>query len=107
MDADALLDVGKKKDISSVIVEIDKHIRLRFLKEKKTNRTYILGLDDFIPDSKKLADYVKHIQKTLSTGMTEKDEDGKKVFGFQGDHRTKIEQLLMSELNIPKTKIRK
>jgi len=104
MDESTLLSGEKKEDVT--LLEIDKQIQLRFMKEKRTSRTYIRGLADFL-DNEKLTKFVTSLKKRLGTGMIECEQDGKIAFGFQGDHRSRIEEIIVSELQISKTKIKK
>jgi hypothetical protein len=87
-----------------ILTNLDKHVEIRFLKEKKTSRTYLIGLEDFI-DEKQLDKVVKIIQTTLATGLTTKKVDGKKRFGFNGNHVNFMKKYLVEKLNIPLDKI--
>lgn len=85
---------------------IDRRIKLRFLKEKKSSRTYIEGLDKFF-DTNFIKEMVKKIQKKLSTGYNSvSDENGNIVsHGFNGDHKERIKKILIEEYNISADKI--
>jgi translation initiation factor 1 (eIF-1/SUI1) len=85
--------------------KIDRHIYIKFFREKKTSRTYILGLSDFMdgPTANKFANGLK---KKLGTGMIETEQDGKISYGFQGDHIAKIKEFLITDAKIPKEKIK-
>lgn len=104
MEESILIGGGKKDDIA--LLEIDKQVQIKFMKEKKTSRTYIIGLCDFL-EGDKLIKFVNGLKKRLGTGMVESEQNGKIVYGFQGDHRNTIEGIIVSELQIPKTKIKK
>ena len=108
-----------------ILKEIDKRIKLRFLKEKRTSRTYIEGLEQFFTEDQ-IKDMVQKIKKKLSTSYfkrTDEDEDSddenkKKTVtkqvkqkaiqiahGFSGDHKERIIKILTEEYNIPREKI--
>ena len=98
--------------------QIDKRITIRFLKEKRTTRTYIEGLEDFISEDQ-INELIKKIKKLGTSYLKRTDEDtedDKKTktkksstsyiaHGFNGDHKTKIIKFLMEDYKIPKDKI--
>lgn len=85
---------------------IDRRIKLRFLKEKKSSRTYIEGLDKFF-DTNFVKDMIKKIQRKLSTGYNAvSDLSGNVVsHGFNGEHKERIKKILIEEYNIQADKI--
>jgi translation initiation factor 1 (eIF-1/SUI1) len=85
---------------------IDRRVKLRFMKEKKASRTYIEGLEKFF-DVETIKTLTKVIQKNLSTGYTCKTDDSTGVIGhgYNGDHKERIKQLLITKYNIPEDKI--
>jgi translation initiation factor 1 (eIF-1/SUI1) len=95
----------KNEEDDDMFTEIDKKIFLQFFKEKRTSRTYIVGLHDFLDDDK-IDLFVNKTKKNLGTGITKKtDEKSKKtIYGFQGDHRKELKTLLI-KLGIDKDKI--
>jgi hypothetical protein len=98
--------------------QIDKRITIRFMKEKRTTRTYIEGLEDFLSEET-INELIKRIKKlgTSYLKRTEEDEEDDKktktkktstpaiAHGFNGDHKTKIIKILTEEYKIPKEKI--
>lgn len=96
-------NISQSLDKSKTDVLSEQIITLKFLKEKKTNRTYIRGLEFFIKEN--LDKCVRDIKKSLGTGMNTKEIDGQIEYGFQGDHRDNIIKLLVS-YGIQKNKIR-
>lgn len=105
-----ILEIGTSK-IDSKLADIDKSVRVTFLKKGKINLTYVNGIHDFM-DETTSNDFMKKIQKTLGTHMIKitKDEDGQKltnpIYGFGGDHRETIIKDLMEKGKIPKDKIK-
>lgn len=107
---------------TDILNEIDKRIKLRFLKEKRTSRTYIEGIEKFF-DEEKTKEIMQSIKKKLSTsyfkrvGDESDDEDDKKkqpkvktksndvAHGFAGDHKVRIKSILIETYNIPEDKI--
>jgi translation initiation factor 1 (eIF-1/SUI1) len=89
-----------------ILNSIDRRIKLRFIKEKKASRTYIEGLEKFF-DEETIKTLTKVIQKNLSTGYTAKTDDNNVVIGhgYNGDHKERIKQFLITKYNIPADKI--
>jgi len=84
--------------------DIDKKVLLKFFKEKKTSRTYIIGLDKFMEVSE-IDKLSKDIKKRLGTGSIKVEKDGTIAYGFQGDHREAIKKILSDRNLVPKEKI--
>ncbi len=114
---------NSKSNNLSLIAEIDKHIEIRFLKEGRRNKTYVYGLGDYIEiadkgdkadkvidkekeKEKELLKFVEKLQKKLGTSVLWEEKDGKKYFGFGGDHVNTIKNIVISELKVPKDKIK-
>lgn len=98
----------KSKD-SNLMTEIDKHIEIKFLKEGRRNKTYIYGLSDYMTGDNKdtnLTKFVEKLKKKLGTSMVEEEKDGKKYFGFGGDHVDVIKNIIIADLKIPRDKIK-
>lgn len=74
----------------NVLTEIDKKIIIKYMKEIKTSRTYIHGLESYV----KLEDipiFIKTLQKSLGTSSLKKqDDDDNNIYGFAGEHIDKI-----------------
>ena len=96
-----------------IFKQIDKRVTLRFMKEKKTSRTYIEGLEDFLSEDQ-INEIIKKIKKFGTSYLKRTDEDGEDktskkpvaiAHGFNGDHKTKIIKMLTEEYKIPKDKI--
>jgi hypothetical protein len=101
-----------------IFKQIDKRVTLRFMKEKRTSRTYIEGLEDFLSEET-INEIIKKIKKLGTSYFKRTDEDveddlktkTKKsstpaiAHGFSGDHKIKIIKMLTEEYNIPKNKI--
>ena len=82
---------------------LNKLITLRYIKDGKASRTYIVGLEDFFTEEE-LNKLIKDIQKKLSTGYFKNKETNN--HGFNGDHRLIISKLLINNYNIAKNKIK-
>jgi translation initiation factor 1 (eIF-1/SUI1) len=95
----------QKKDINAIFTDIDKIVTIRWLKEKKTSRTYVSGLQDFISDEE-IKKIVKTLKEKLGTGASEFKNEGKSDYGFQGDHREKVKKFLVENVGIPEKKIK-
>ena len=107
----------------NILNEIDKRIKLRFMKEKRTSRTYIEGIEKFF-DEEKIKEIMQQIKKKLSTSYfkrigddSEEESKNKKTIvqkvtkdiyiahGFSGDHKERIRTLLIETYKIPEDKI--
>lgn len=89
----------------TLMQEIDKKITLKHFKEKKTSRTYILGLDAFMADEKDRDKMCKALKKKLGTGSIKVNNEGVTAYGFQGDHRERIKEYLVKNNIAPKDKV--
>jgi translation initiation factor 1 (eIF-1/SUI1) len=101
-----------------IFKQIDKRVTIRFLKEKRTTRTYIEGLEDFLSEEQ-INELIKKIKKLGTSYLKRTDEDSDEekknktkksatpviAHGFNGDHKTKIIKILTEEYKIPKEKI--
>ena len=98
VDVDQIINTGNT-------AFVDKYVTLQFFKEKKTSRTYIIGLDGFMtPDEVK--NFVIGAKKKLGTAILEKqDETFGTMYGFNGDHRSRIQEFLTAA-KIPEEKIK-
>lgn len=92
-------------DDNNIFEDEDKKIILKFFKEKKTSRTYIYGLHDFMTDEE-VVKFVMYLKKKLGTGIIKKENDGIIEYGFQGDHKERIKKILISDTSIPEEKIK-
>ena len=101
-----------------IFKQIDKRITIRFMKEKRTTRTYIEGLEDFLSEET-IGELIKKIKKLGTSYLKrteEEPEDDKKIktkkasasaiaHGFNGDHKLKIIKILTEDYKIQKDKI--
>ena len=114
--------------------EFDKQIIIKCYKEKKGNRTYVIGLYNYF-EFKICEKYCKSLQKFLATSMTiteekgkgeeeereredklenkkkEKKEDKEKtynkpIYSFRGNHIIKIKEHLIQYAKIPENEIK-
>lgn len=95
-----------KSNNNNLIAEIDKHIEIKFIKEGRRNKTYIYGLDDYIEDKKELKKCVEKLQKKMGTSLLEEEKDGKKCYGFGGDHVNTLKIFVINDLKVPKDKVK-
>lgn len=99
------MDINQEVFNKNVLNLIDYRIKLRFIKEKRTSRTYIEGLDKFF-DIDSIKSMMNTIKKTLSTGYyTNTETKGIILHGFNGDHKERIKKILVENYNISIDKI--
>lgn len=86
--------------------DLDKCVRVFYRANKKNKRTYIDGLELFV-DKNTINEFCFKMKKALGAGciMENDEETGKLCFGFQGNHVSKIKQLLVTEMNIDPKRI--
>ena len=98
------MDESEKQDTSSdILTDIDKKIVIKYLKDDRAHRTHIIGLNLFFEDEKEEKQIAKSIQKKLSTGYYYHSD--KNSHSYNGDHRIKINNILIKDYNLPKEKI--
>jgi len=90
----------------SALASFDNKITASFVKEGKTSRTYIAGLDLIVPDPEKRKEICKKIKTDLGTnGVQVTGESGRTSYGFNGNHAKSIKRILMKSFAIPESKI--
>ncbi len=93
---------------SNILAKIDRKIIIKFMKEGKTSRTYIFGLDQYIYNKDDILKFIKPLQKSIGTSLIEKlDEDNKLVFGFGGNHIQVLYDAIIKKNICPKNEIKK
>lgn len=97
-----ITNIGKKK---VQLNGIDKKIVLKYVKEKRTSRTYIIGLGDFVAEDK-IDEILRQLQKMLASGMNSVKNGDKYEYGFNGEHIERIKNYLMKEIKIPENQIK-
>lgn len=98
------LELGKDCD-KELFDNIDKKIKLRFEKQKKTSRTLIEGLHYFFT-SEETDVFCQKMKKKLGTSCLKTIlPDGTTEIGFNGDHRMTLKKLFIEELHIDKDQI--
>lgn len=84
------------EDSKDILKEIDKHIKIKYMKEGRSSRTYIYGLNNYIESTKKIKEFIQNIKKLLGTSSIEqKDNANNSVCGFAGDHVKFINEYLI------------
>lgn len=94
------------KQTDEIVAEIDKIITIKWRKEKRTSRTYLIGLEGFADTIKDIPKFCSKIKKKMGTGATVIEEDGQKMYGFQGQLTDRLYNFLL-EIGISKDKIKK
>lgn len=89
------------KSSDNLLSQIDRKIILKFMKEGKNTKTYIIGLEGYLKDDEQLI-FIKEIQKKLGTSLLKKiTEDKKPIYGLGGDHINSVFDFLVKK-NIAK-----
>ena len=91
----------------NLLSQIDRKLILKFMKEGKASRTYILGLEGYLKQDEQLT-LMKDIQKKLGTSLLKKmTEDNKPIYGLGGDHVNTIYDIIIKKNIAPKGEIKK
>lgn len=77
------------------IVTDKKQIEFKFFNEKRTNRTYIYNLEEYIRDPELLKVFLKKLKKNLGTSCTQKKTEFGVAYGFNGDQQQRIKQAII------------
>lgn len=80
-------DVDQETDL---LKKIDQKIILKFMKEGKTSRTYIIGIHSYFKSEEDTTKFMKNLQKKLGTSYLKKIVEDVPHFGFGGEHIDKI-----------------
>ncbi len=100
------MDINDEINNKFILSEIDKKIIIKFIKEKKTSRTYIFGLEDFVNDINDRKKFMTDIKKLLGTaGIFKKENNMHECIGFNGNHIQSIREFIMYRFKIPSDKI--
>ena len=81
---------------------VDKKIEFRYIKEKRTSRTYIFNLDHYIKDDEKVKLLLISLKKTLGTACIKKENEFGVGYGFNGDFTARITQYLIDNKIVTK-----
>ncbi len=104
LNSDDLNSISSEEDI---LKQIDRKLTLKYMKEVKTSRTYIFGLDNYIKNKNDRNDFVKSIKKTLGTSVVEKKDGDTTSYGFAGDHIKYIYEYIVKKNICPINEIKK
>lgn len=91
----------------NILKQIDRKITLKFMKEVKTSRTYIFGLDNYIKIKEDKNNFIKNLKKSLGTSVIEKETNIGKAYGFAGDHMKYIYDYIVKKNICPIHEIKK
>jgi hypothetical protein len=71
---------------NNILDQIDRKIRIKYIKDGKSSRTYIYGISSYIENEEEIMKLMKKIQKSLGTSIIKSYIDGKIIIGFGGNH---------------------
>lgn len=95
-----MVDVNNIGNTLDQFKDVDRKITIRLIKEKRSMRSYIEGLEDFMTEEQ-IEIFRNQLKKKLGTGSTEKElQENKrkyKIYGFNGDHRETLKLFLMEK----------
>jgi hypothetical protein len=74
----------------------EKKIEFKYIKEKKTTKTYIFNLEHYVTDPAKLTAILTELKKLMGTSCTKKITEFGPGYGFSGDFQAKITQYLIN-----------
>ena len=91
----------------NLLTKIDQKIILKFMREGKTSRTYIIGIHNYFKKEEELNTFIKSLKKKLGTSLFEKTVDYISHYGFAGNHIDKIYEELIKNNIAKKHEIKK
>jgi translation initiation factor 1 (eIF-1/SUI1) len=89
----------------SKIASINNKVEIRNLKVKQHLRTFIIGLDNFM-STDEIDTFIVFLKKKLGAGVEKKVTETGVEYGFQGDHKDKIKELLIETKKINNSQIK-
>lgn len=105
MDTASTDSASKQNNILNLL---DKKIVLKFMKEGKTSRTYIIGLDRFFTKQDELDKFCKDLQKMLGTSFLKRTvENNQNHYGYAGNHIERIYDILIDKNIAARSDIKK
>lgn len=99
-----MVDINNMFSLNEQFEDLDKKITIKYLKEKRTSRTYIEGIENFVSE-KDIGTFCGKLKKQLGTGVITRDFNENKLYGFNGDHRQRIKDILINTAGIDESKI--
>lgn len=96
-------DLLGKKVTSDETSSVEKKIEMKYIKDGKTYRTFILNLEYFIEDEKMLDKIINDMKKSFGTSCIHKLTDFGAGYGFSGDLEARIKSQLKSKYLIPES----
>jgi translation initiation factor 1 (eIF-1/SUI1) len=91
------ISTNRPTDINNISSKID----IKYLKERRSKRTYISGLHHFLTEEE-IQKLILTLKKKIGAGVDEKDTDNGKEYGFQGDHVRKMKGYIMDNTKLSK-----
>lgn len=92
---------------TDLLKKIDQKIIIKYMREGKTSRTYMIGVHNYFKKEEDLTTYMKNLQKKLGTSFLKKMVDDIPHFGFAGEHIDKIYEELLKNKIAKKHEIKK
>ena len=104
-----ILDITNGLSSKNLLVGADNRIKIKTIREKNKNKTYVTGIFDFITDDEKIENFLKQIKKQFGCGGVIKDNaDG--VVGrciiFNGNHVNALKDFIIENKIAPSEKIK-
>ncbi len=99
--------IPSNEDEDSILKQIDRKIVLKFMKEVRTSRTYVFGLENYLKTKQDRDEFVKYIKKSLGTSVIEKEGETGPAYGFAGDHIKYIYDYIVKKNICPINEIKK
>lgn len=100
-------DFDSNQNEQNILKQIDRKIVIKYMKEVKTSRTYIFGLNNYIKTKKDIEEFIKNIKKSLGTSVIEKEGETGPAYGFAGDHVKYLYDYIVKKKICPINEIKK
>lgn len=101
---------GSLSNDNQILSDLDKMIRIKYLKEKNKNKTCVYGIFDFVPE-KNIKDLIKLIKKRLGcSGIINEEVTSRgkktKVLIFSGNFVEEIKNIILEKKITDKSHIK-
>jgi translation initiation factor 1 (eIF-1/SUI1) len=78
-------DDNNEQNSCDVLSQIDRKLTLKYQKDGKYSKTYVIGLDKYFDETKQ-NEIIKNLKKKLGTFCTKNNIDNSSIYSFGGDH---------------------
>lgn len=93
------MDLNNTNRQKTNINNINSKIKIKYIKDGRSKRTYITGLHHFLTEDE-IKNLIVVLKKKIGAGVDEKIMDNVKEYGFQGDHERKMKGYIIENTKL-------